>query len=83
MVKLGTFVNPHVTDFVCYNYQLNKIHDRVQDLYPCITRYNMHENPIVFNSWIPHRVMAGPNAKYPRIMIATMPIKEPVHLLTK
>lgn len=83
LIKLGTFVNPHVTDFECYNYQLQKIHNQVQDLYPCITRYNMHEKPIVFNSWIPHRVMAGPNAKYPRIMLATMPIKEPVHLLTK
>jgi hypothetical protein len=83
MIKLGTEINQHVTDFVCYNYTLRKIHDTVQDLYPCITRYNMHKNPIVFNSWIPHRVMAGPDAKYPRIMIACIPIKEPTHLLMK
>ena len=41
----------------------------------------MHKCPIVFNSWIPHRVMPGPNAKFPRIMIATMPFNDPVHLM--
>jgi hypothetical protein len=43
----------------------------------------MHEHPIVFNSYIPHRVMPGPNAKYPRIMLATMPIVDPVELMLK
>jgi len=81
--KLGVFKNPHVTSFDAYNYDLKKLHNVVQELYPCVTRYNMHSHPIVFNSWIPHRVMPGPNAKYPRIMVATMPIKEPTHLLTK
>jgi hypothetical protein len=83
LIKLGTRVNEHVTEMTCYNYKLYKIHDTVKDLYPCITRYHMQNHPIVFNSWIPHRVMAGPNAKYPRIMIATMPINEPTHLLMK
>ena len=81
--KLGILKNPHIKTFDAYNYDLGKIHNVVQDRYPCITRYNMHLHPIVFNSWIPHRVMPGPNAKYPRIMVATMPIKEPTHLLTK
>lgn len=64
-------------------YNLWKIQDTVQDLYPCITRYNMKDKPIVFNSWIAHRVTPGPAAKYPRIMLATMPIIEPSHLLAK
>ena len=81
--KLGIFKNPHVKDFDAYNYDLAKIHDTVQDLYPCITRYNMHTHPVVFNSWIPHRVMPGPNAKYPRVMIACMPFNEPSHYLKK
>jgi hypothetical protein len=81
--ELGIVKNPHVTDFDAFNYDLPKIHHVVQDLYPCITRYNMHKHPIVFNSWIPHRVMPGPNAKYPRIMVACMPIKEPTHYLEK
>lgn len=81
--KLGIFKNPFIDTFDAYNYNLFKIHDVVQDLYPCVTRYNMHTHPIVFNSWIPHRVMPGPNAKYPRIMLATMPINEPTHLLQK
>jgi hypothetical protein len=80
---LGVHKNKHITTYDAYNYSLGKIHNTVQDLYPCITRYNMHEKPIVFNSWIPHRVMPGPGAKYPRIMLATMPINEPTHLLLK
>ena len=64
-------------------YALAKIHDTVQDKYPCIMRYNMHEKPIIFNSLIPHRVMPGPNAKYPRIMLATMPITDPIELMLK
>lgn len=81
MDKLGTFKNPHVKTFDAYNYKLAPLHNTVQDLYPCVTRYNMHTHPIAFNSWIPHRVMPGPNAKYPRIMLACMPIKEPTYLL--
>ena len=81
--NLGVFKNPFIETFDAYNYNLEKIHNVVQDLYPCVTRYSMHTHPIVFNSWIPHRVMPGPNAKYPRIMVATMPIKEPTHLLIK
>ena len=83
MNKLGISKNPYVTTFDAYNYDLGKIHDVVQDLYPCITKYNMHKHPIVFNSWIPHRVMPGQNAKYPRIMVACIPIKEPIHYLKK
>jgi hypothetical protein len=81
--KLGIYKNTLITEFDAYNYKLRKIHDVVQDLYPCITSYNMHEKPIVFNSWIPHRVRPGLNAKYPRIMIACMTIDEPSHLLAK
>jgi hypothetical protein len=62
---------------------LSVLHDTVQDLYPCLLRYNMHKNPIIFNSYIPHRVMPGPNAKYPRIMLATMPIIDPVDLMKR
>jgi hypothetical protein len=82
MIKLGTHLYRD-KDFLAFQYKLGTIHDTVQDLYPCLTRYNMHKNPIVFNSWMPHRVMAGPSAKYPRIMVATMPIKEPTHYLLK
>jgi len=59
------------------------IHDTVDDLYPCLLKYNMHECPIVFNSFIPHRVIAGPSAVYPRIMLATMPINDPINLMLK
>ena len=65
------------------HYDFSPLHTTVQDLYPCIERYNMHECPIVFNSYIPHRVMPGPNAKYPRIMLATMPVVDPIHLMLK
>lgn len=64
-------------------YNLYKIHNTVERDYPRLAKYNMHNNPIAFNSWIAHRVVAGPNAKYPRIMLATMPVKEPVHLLKR
>lgn len=83
MDKLGIHKNEHIKNFDAFNYNLAGLHDKVQDLYPCVTRYNMHHKPIVFNSWMPHRVMPGPNAKYPRIMLACMPIKEPTHLLAK
>ena len=46
----------------CYN--LSSIHDTVDKLYPLRVAYNMHECPIVFNSYLPHRVMPGPNAKF-------------------
>lgn len=58
-------------------------HNTVQDMYPMLLRYNMHDHPIVFNSYIPHRVMPGPGAKYPRIMLATMSIVDPVDLMLK
>ena len=61
----------------------SQIHDTVQDMYPCLLKYNMHKCPIVFNSFIPHRVMPGPGAKYPRIMIATMPVNDPIELMRK
>ena len=80
MYQLGTVVNPH-TGTEQFNFA--SIHHTVQDLYPCLLRYNMHKNPIVFNSYIPHRVMPGPAAQYPRIMLATMPVVDPVHLMLK
>ena len=64
-------------------YQLHKIHKTVADDYECVARYNMLEKPIVFNSWIAHRVIPGKSAKYPRIMLATMPFKDPRHLLDR
>jgi len=62
-------------------YDLSSIHETVDTLYPLRVRYNMHSCPIVFNSYIPHRVMPGPTAKYPRIMLATMPVRDPVELM--
>jgi hypothetical protein len=62
-------------------YDLGSIHDTVADLYPLRTRYNMHRCPIVFNSFLPHRVMPGPGARHPRIMLATMPVKDPFQLM--
>jgi len=70
--------NPH-TGAKCYD--LGSIHQTVDMLYPLRIKYNMHECPIVFNSYLPHRVMPGPNAKYPRIMLATMPVKDPFDLM--
>ena len=64
-------------------YDFSVLHKTVQDRYPCLLRYNMHQHPIVFNSYIPHRVMPGPNAKYPRIMLATIPMVDPVELMLK
>ena len=77
---LPTFVNPHVGT---EQYNFGELHKVVQDRYPLLLRYNMHKNPIIFNSYIPHRVMPGPDAKYPRIMIATMPMRDPTHLMLK
>jgi hypothetical protein len=77
---LPTFVNPYAGT---EQYNFAELHKTVQDRYPLLLRYNMHENPIIFNSYIPHRVMPGPDAKYPRIMIATMPMKDPVNLMLK
>ncbi len=71
-----------INDFsgkACYN--LASIHETVDTLYPLRVAYNMHRCPIVFNSLIPHRVMPGPDAKYPRIMLATMPMKDPLDLM--
>ncbi len=62
-------------------YDLSSIHKTVDTLYPLRVSYNMHNCPIVFNSYLPHRVMPGANAKYPRIMLATMPLKDPFDLM--
>jgi hypothetical protein len=80
MNRLPVMTNPY-TGTEQYNFSV--LHHTVQDQYPCLLRYNMHEHPIVFNSYIPHRVMPGPDAKYPRIMLATMPIIDPVELMLK
>lgn len=71
-------INEHTKE-ACYD--LSSIHDNVDTLHPLRVRYNMHSCPIVFNSYIPHRVMPGANAKYPRIMLATMPVKDPFSLM--
>ena len=76
--ELPLLTNEH-TQQPCYN--LSSIHDTVDKLYPLRVAYNMHECPIVFNSYLPHRVMPGPNAKYPRVMLATMPVKDPFDLM--
>ena len=80
MYALGTMINKH-TGTEQYNF--TKINNQVLDLYPCLLRYNMHDHPIVFNSYIPHRVIPGPNSKYPRIMLATMPVIDPIHLMMR
>lgn len=72
-------VNEHTEGDYCYD--LSSIHTTVDTLYPLRTSYNMHSCPIVFNSYLPHRVMPGPQAKYPRIMLATMPLKDPFNLM--
>ncbi len=78
LAKFPLLENKH-TGASCYD--LSSIHDTVAELYPLRVRYNMHDCPIVFNSYLPHRVMPGPDAKYPRVMIATMPIKDPFDLM--
>ena len=80
MNELGTHKDDNSAHHV---YNLTKIHKIVESTYPCLAKYNMHSKPIVFNSWIAHRVIPGPNAKYPRIMIATMPINGSDHFLKK
>lgn len=70
--------NPH-TGTVAYD--LKNLHNTVDKNFPCVGRYNMHKKPVILNSYIPHRVMPGPRAKYPRIMIATMPMKDPTNLM--
>jgi hypothetical protein len=76
MDALGVTVNPFITSYEEYGYNLWKIHNTVDKTYPCIAKYSMDKNPIVFNSWFPHRVMPGPGAKFPRIMMACMPIND-------
>lgn len=76
--QFPTIENKH-TSAPCYD--LSSIHQTVDTLYPLRVKYNMHRCPIVFNSYIPHRVMPGPDAKYPRIMLATMPVKDPFDLM--
>lgn len=60
---------------------LDELDATVQDLYNLRARYEMTEYPIVFNSWIAHRVKAGPDATFPRIILAVIPIEEPRNLL--
>jgi hypothetical protein len=76
--KFPEVVNPH-TQQSCYN--LSSIHKTVDKLYPLRVSYNMHECPIVFNSYLPHRVMPGNSARSPRIMLATMPVQDPFDLM--
>jgi hypothetical protein len=78
--ELKLMVNNHTNTL---QYDLSVLHDTVHENFDLITRYNMHKCPIIFNSWIPHRVMPGPAAKFPRIMIATMPINDPLDLMIK
>jgi len=78
--ELPPMVNKHTNTL---QYDLSELHNTVHENFELITSYNMHSYPIVFNSWIPHRVMPGPAAKFPRIMVATMPINDPLHLMTK
>ena len=75
-----TVMNTHTNT---ERYDFSHLHHTVQDRYPCLLKYNMQDKPIVFNSYIPHRVMPGPTAKFPRIMLATMPLKDPAHLMLK
>ena len=80
MIELGTSPDWNTDSTI---YKLYKIHKTVSRDYPCVAKYNMIDKPIVFNSWIAHRVIPGKSAKYPRIMLATMPMHEPRHLLNK
>ena len=61
-------------------YNLEHLHNKV-DQFECVGNHCMHDKPIILNSFIPHRVTPGPNAKLPRIMIATMPINDPFDLM--
>jgi len=76
--KLPVTTNQHTGTAV---YDLKKLHNDVDKNFKCVGRYNMHTHPVILNSFIPHRVMPGPNAKYPRIMIATMPVNDPINLM--
>lgn len=78
--EIKLMVNDHTNTL---QYDLSMLHDTVHENFDLITSYNMHSCPIIFNSWIPHRVMPGPKAKFPRIMIATMPINDPLNLMIK
>ena len=60
---------------------LDDLDNTVADTYPRIVRYEMSDYPIIFNSQIPHRVVVGKNATFPRILISIIPIKDPVHFL--
>ena len=80
LLSLPKIVDQH-TGKEMYNFK--NLHDQVHNLYPCITRYNMHSCPIIFNSYIPHRVMPGSNAKYPRIMLSSIPVFELHNLMHK
>jgi hypothetical protein len=80
MKKLPVNINQHAGT---EQYNFTSLHETVQDRYPMLCRYNMHTHPIVFNSYIPHRVMPGPAAKYPRIMLATIPVVDPTQLMLK
>ena len=80
---LATFpvqTNPHTGDST---YDLSAIHHKVAEMYPLRISYNMHTCPILFNSYLPHRVMPGPKAKCPRVMIATMPVNDPFDIMKR
>ncbi len=78
LARLPVQINRHTGDTT---YDLSSLHHRVAELYPLRISYNMHRCPILFNSYLPHRVMPGPNAKHPRVMIATMPLNDPFDLM--
>lgn len=71
--------NKHTGDA---QWDLRPLEAHLQD-YHCVARYNLDPCPIIFNSLIPHRVVAGPRAKIPRIMIACMftPESQPWELM--
>ena len=55
----------------------NRLLNIKADIMDCL----MSDYPIIFNSQIPHRVVVGKNATFPRILISIIPIKDPVHFL--
>ena len=68
---------PTVNHFGSKYYSFNGI-----DLTQCqLLDETILDAPIVFNSQIPHLVKMLPNAKFPRIVLAVMFLKEPLHLL--
>lgn len=64
-------------------FDLSKIHNDVQNMYPCICKHNLHAAPVIFNSLIPHRVIANKFANYPRIILSAMPVVDPINFMLK